>query len=448
MKRVLRLFAVFFVALMVSGCVKIDMSMNINKDKSMNLEITEAVSSKLLESSDDSAFNEKNIEDLKKEGYTVKKYNKDNMVGYTVSKNFSNIDEFSSTKDVVGDLSVNDKSKNKKYLFKVTKGFLKNKYKAVFTSTDTNSVKENMDSTSTETSAQGNVDNTTDATSETNNNFTINVNESDLKTVDYSSSLNSMEMNFKVKLPYKAISSNATEVTDNDKTLSWNLLKLNNKNIEFEFELYNMTNVYILIGGGVFVLIVLIVVIIKIKKNKKTKNKSNMDGNMSETPNKEQEKDLNKQSSVTPVEPVSAPEATPVEPVSAPEAAPVEPAATPVATPVAVPEAAPVEPAATPEVTPVEPVATPEATPVEPVATPEATPVEPAAAPEATPVEPVATPEATPVEPVTTPEATPVEPAATPEATPTTNVTDETSGNFESLNNQNTVENNQKNGNS
>lgn len=83
--------------------------------------------------------------------------------------------------------------------------------------------------------------------------------------------MSSMDLKYVINLPYKAISSNATQKTNDDKTLTWDLTTLKeNENIKFEFYIYNMTN--ILIGAGIIViLIVIILLIVKSKKSKKDK---------------------------------------------------------------------------------------------------------------------------------------------------------------------------------
>lgn len=81
-------------------------------------------------------------------------------------------------------------------------------------------------------------------------------------------------MKFSVSVPYNALSNNATTVEDDGKTLIWDLMNLKNQDtMHFEFELYNMTNIYIAIAiSGVILLglITLVVaIIIRSSKNKK-----------------------------------------------------------------------------------------------------------------------------------------------------------------------------------
>lgn len=88
--------------------------------------------------------------------------------------------------------------------------------------------------------------------------------------------LGAMDLKYIVTLPYKSISSNATEKTNDDKTLTWDLTALKeNDNIKYEFYIYNMTNIYLIIGA--FIIIIAIVVILLIIKSKKSKENNNQE---------------------------------------------------------------------------------------------------------------------------------------------------------------------------
>ena len=84
--------------------------------------------------------------------------------------------------------------------------------------------------------------------------------------------MSSMDLKYIVNLPYKAVSSNATQKSNEDKTLIWDLTTLKeNENIKFEFYIYNITNILIGVGVIVVVLIIVILFIVKSKKSKKDK---------------------------------------------------------------------------------------------------------------------------------------------------------------------------------
>ncbi len=88
---------------------------------------------------------------------------------------------------------------------------------------------------------------------------------------DLTDLLKDFNMTFTVNLPYAAISNNATSVENNGKTLVWDLLKFEEDNMQFQFELFNMTNIYIAGGVGALLLLIFIILIIRsiAKKHKK-----------------------------------------------------------------------------------------------------------------------------------------------------------------------------------
>lgn len=253
-------FTILLILLVISltGCVKFNSTMEIKKDKSMDYKIIYAFDKSLF--GDQEILTSDDKKELENKGFTVSNYVDGNMKGFKVSKNIKNIDDVSSTNDATYDLSgLLDSNKSESKVFKVKKGFLKNTYTASFKFDSSDSDLNN--STSNDTT----IDN--DFTIDDNNTTT----DSDF---DFSSMNTNMDLSFNVKLPYKAISSNATTKKNDDKELSWNLSSTGEDKIEFSFALYNMTNIYIC--GGVIVLLIIIVIVSIL--NKGTKNKvSNKD---------------------------------------------------------------------------------------------------------------------------------------------------------------------------
>ena len=90
--------------------------------------------------------------------------------------------------------------------------------------------------------------------------------------MDLSMFTSNMDLTFTVNLPNKPINSNATTTENDGKKLEWNLMNQNLQNIEFEFELYNMSNIY-LTAGIIGVLIIIIIVIIIMSKKKPNSKK-------------------------------------------------------------------------------------------------------------------------------------------------------------------------------
>ncbi len=248
-------FTILLILLVISltGCVKFNSTMEIKKDKSMDYKIIYAFDKSLF--GDQEILTSDDKKELENKGFTVSNYVDGNMKGFKVSKNIKNIDDVSSTNDATYDLSgLLDSNKSESKVFKVKKGFLKNTYTASFKFDSSDSDLNN--STSDDTT----IDN--DFTIDDNNTTT----DSDF---DFSNMNTNMDLSFNVKLPYKAISSNATTKKNDDKELSWNLSSTGEDKIEFSFALYNMTNIYIC--GGVIVLLIIIVIVSILNKGKKNK---------------------------------------------------------------------------------------------------------------------------------------------------------------------------------
>lgn len=254
MKKNIKLTALLtLLVISLTGCVKFNSTMEIKKDKSMDYKIIYAFDKSLFGDQEILTSNDK--KELENKGFTVSNYVDGNMKGFKVSKNIKSIDDVSSTNDATYDLSgLLDSNKSESKVFKVKKGFLKNTYTASFKFDSSDSDLNN--STSNDTT----IDN--DFTTDDNNTTT----DSDF---DFSNINTNMDLSFNVKLPYKAISSNANTKKNDDKELSWNLSSTGEDKIEFSFALYNMTNIYIC--GGVIVLLIIIVIVSILNKGKKNK---------------------------------------------------------------------------------------------------------------------------------------------------------------------------------
>ena len=237
----------------LTGCVKFNSTMEIKKDKSMDYKIIYAFDKSLF--GDQKILTSNDKKELENKGFTVSNYVDGNMNGFKVSKNIKNIDDVSSTNDATYDLSgLLDSNKSESKVFKVKKGFLKNTYTASF----------KFDSSASDLNNSTSNDTTIDNDFTTDDNGTTT--DSDF---DFSNINTNMDLSFNVKLPYKAISSNATTKKNDDKELSWNLSSTGEDKIEFSFALYNMTNIYIC--GGVIVLLIIIVIVSILNKSRKNK---------------------------------------------------------------------------------------------------------------------------------------------------------------------------------
>lgn len=264
MKNLKKLFILCAAILLVSGCsMKSEYKMEISSDKSMKFSVTSAMDDELIEAllsmqnnpnidtdsnciddetgmtncgsssdeekeyTDEEKWNmlessiegDENPEDF---GFTKTRYEKDKYKGFTYSIYISNIDKISG--DTAGFTFEDFKEISKKIVF-VKKG---NNYKA------------NLSITSNEETEGYDID-------------------ADIK--------------FIVTLPNKPSSHNATEVSEDGKTLTWDLADKDTQNIEFEFSLINPLLIYAIIGGAVLLIIIIIILIII--KRKKKKNKEN-----------------------------------------------------------------------------------------------------------------------------------------------------------------------------
>ena len=211
--------------------------MDIKKDKSMDFSIIYALDTTYFE--DTEVLDSSDKLELEQLGFTITDYNNGSMLGYTLNKSINNIDDVSKADSVNYDLSgllTNKEDSN--YFFKVKKGIIKNTYTAKF--------KFDSDESNLNNLEEGNTTNEEDTDS------------LDMSDMDLSSFTSNLDLSFNVSLPYSAISNNATTVNNDNKNLTWNLTSFQEDYIEFEFDLYNMTNIYI--GISIIGLILLLIV--------------------------------------------------------------------------------------------------------------------------------------------------------------------------------------------
>lgn len=250
-----RIFNALFLGISVfylTGCVKFNASMDIKKDKSMDLDIIYAVDSTIF---NEEVFTSEEKTDLVNKGFRVSDYQDGNMSGITISKNIKNIDNVSTTKETNYSLSNITNENTDNYIFTIKKGFFKNTYKAQldFNAKDNNLTEEKEETQNLE--------------EETIEDWTIDE-ENNIDFSQLTNNIANMDLSFNVNLPYSAKNSNATKTNNNNKKLSWTLSSNEEQTIEFEFELYNITNIYIVIAIALIIVIIIIALIIK-KKNKK-----------------------------------------------------------------------------------------------------------------------------------------------------------------------------------
>ena len=304
MKNLKKVIGVLLILTTMTGCVKYKNTMTINNDKSMIFEGSYLISDKLLETSDSTTFfSEENKKALEERGVKVSEKKENNYTGIAVSKKYDNIDKISNKNGK--EVTISDYFKedfDDSILFKVEKGFLKNKYTANFKydsnvgpgdSGDTSTsqaltendkklaVTDDLTTTTPSTGEEATTPSTGDDTTTPDDGTTTPTTPTTPDTTEPGDSgfdsdimglAGEMEFNYVVNLPEKALTNNATNVSNDGKTLTWSLMQSQISNIEFSFELKNMTNYYILYGGiTAAVIIVIIIIISLIKKGKKGK---------------------------------------------------------------------------------------------------------------------------------------------------------------------------------
>lgn len=310
-KKIVKGLCLLLMVLNLTGCVKFNVNIGINKDKSMDFSMVYAINAELL--NDQQLFSEEDLNNLKNNGFNVTDYIDTSMKGIEVSRVIPNIDLVSTIADYTEfNLTAITEDKHDSFLFKIDKGFFKNKYKAKlkFNAEDSNlsnemdpGYGESDDESIVNDKQEGNtVENPTgdiiNFNNDIANNMTFVENEEDEKvdtnddkqeevtddsSVDFNNNFDisqlvaNMDLSVKVTLPYSALSHNATKTNNDDKELVWTLSQEGVQYMEFEFELYNMMNIYIVCGGvglGIVLLVVIIVLILKNRKKKKDINNS------------------------------------------------------------------------------------------------------------------------------------------------------------------------------
>lgn len=268
--------------ILLTGCVKSNTSMTINKDKSMSLTSEVLISDKLLDK--ESRLIIKDEKDkLQKKNMTVEEIKDSNgYSGFSVTKKYGNIDKNSKEeyKEIIISNFFDDKFDDS-VLFQVKKGLFKNVYTAnyKFEVDNDDFVEENNsnetvidDTTNTPTVENGttNVIDNTNNVDGTNNNTEKDISDN----ADLIKLASEVKFKFSVNLPYKVLESNATKKSDDGKKLEWDLNSNDAVKINYSFELYNMNNIYMAIGisiGAIILLIVLIIIKNKIVQKKREK---------------------------------------------------------------------------------------------------------------------------------------------------------------------------------
>lgn len=265
MKKVKYVMMLTVMMFLLTGCVKFNANVEISKNKNMNMEVIYAIDSSLMSymGGDGELLSDDDKKELEEEGFTVENYNQDNFTGYKLVKKVRNIDDISTTDDISYSISglLDDYEANNKNMFKVKKGLFKNTY---YTNIKFDANDSYLDDDFTSDDINSNEDIDTYMTYDNDNNISSGF---DFSGMDFSNFTKNMDLKFNVTLPYKAVSNNANNVSEKDKSLSWDLSATKASNIEFSFYLYNLPLIYTLVA--VIVVTILLVVGLAVCLNKK-----------------------------------------------------------------------------------------------------------------------------------------------------------------------------------
>ena len=273
MKRCKLFIIALSLMLLVSGCSNVNTTMKINKDKSMNLSYIISLDKNYLGNKTfNDLFSSKSINNLENNGYSVTDYEDDNNFGYKISTNVKDIDTISSSEDLKINLLslLYSNVQDELYIFKRTDGVLKNQYEANFSVDLSEALQENPN---------------------------ILTNIVTTPVLSYS---------FSLELPSEVITSNATNISADKKTLTWQFDNIynNHSNITFTFEAYNKPMLYMLyVGIGLLGLIILSTIVRtlmwisdtfkKIKKNRYIRAQCKMEKKLAKSRLKEEEQQIN-----------------------------------------------------------------------------------------------------------------------------------------------------------
>lgn len=241
MKKIMILLSAF---ILITGCsMKTEYNMNIKEDKSMDLGAIIAMDDELIDYmmesegysedyTEDEMWNmlETSLEEdsndsfnYEDSGFVVNRYEYEKWTGFQFIKKIENIDEIS------GDTAITSLEK----------------------------IYENSDST---------------LFIKDGDNYKLNlVFESENQNEEIGNFNIPFEILLTITLPNKPISHNATSVSEDGKTLTWDLTKIENINLEFSLEKSTNYLPFIIVGVGLIVILIVLFVIIKSKKNNKPK---------------------------------------------------------------------------------------------------------------------------------------------------------------------------------
>lgn len=230
MKKIIGIILSILISISLTGCVKGKIHITVNRDKSADVEINFGVDKSLysLMNSNDPFSNIKTS--LEKEGYKVSDFSDDKYKGITGKNHYTDLDKG------ISNLKLSDKAVlSGNNSLKIDKGFFFNKY-TIDTNIDMSSIASDKDITEDEKKFQDMF-------------------------------INNISMDFIITMPVKAITNNASVISQDKKTYTWNLMPGKNNKISMTIKVPNINRI-ILTAVSAIVFIILLIIIIK-NKNKK-----------------------------------------------------------------------------------------------------------------------------------------------------------------------------------
>jgi len=270
MLRKIKILCIISMMFLLTGCVKLNMTMDIKNDKSMDLSILYAVDTTIM--GEEELFKEEDLNEYKESGFEVKDYSEGNYKGITLKKHVKNIDKVSKTTGAVSFNIMGSSNDEDDSMFTVKKGFLKNVYTLKMKSDSTGEMTNGIDVTDGRKALEDEDDTLLD---DYPSDDSLLDDYSDdgysFDDVDYTQYLSQMDLSLTVNLPNKPISHNATNVSNDGKSLTWNLAT-QQEDVELTFALYNLSNIFVCVIGIVVVVVGVVLVIAKSGKNKNGSN--------------------------------------------------------------------------------------------------------------------------------------------------------------------------------
>lgn len=275
-----KLIIIMMTMLLLTGCVKYDMSMNITKED-VKISLIYAMESTYI--TDSTMFDDPK-EELKNAGYNVEDYKDDKYTGIKASKSLGTLESLSKGTgeqvDITEILSNENSELDKSKLFKFEKGVYTANF--VFDATEEETLSgDEEEYTDTEDDWDFDSEDSEDWSYDSEDDWDLdsedewNYDSEDDNMLnseeDYSQMLSGIKFKFEVTLPNASISNNATKVSDDKKTLTWEVAYGDKVDVNFSFKLGNDLVIYIILGSVAIIAIGAVAVILIKSKNNKNK---------------------------------------------------------------------------------------------------------------------------------------------------------------------------------